>query len=219
MIAMFLLMLSGAAEAVETGFSLPLENASFEAETVDPNGYAAIGSVDGWTEIDLGPMSTGVFVNVDPNDPRHISNAHESQLAFINGESGTALEQFLDTIYQADGIYRLTVAVGISATFPPSVEEPLDTLDLVLYYDDGNEPNAIAAQTIDSLSLSATELRDVSVSLPPVDVNDPWLNHSIGIGLRTKGAGGFWNLDHVRLDASLPALDPNKENDIPIIFE
>jgi hypothetical protein len=184
--------------------SLAIENPSFELPTLDPNGATILPTVDGWREIDLGMMSTGVWLNTLPrSNASDIVNVHENQLAFFNSESGTALEQDLSVSYEANRVYRLTVAVGISKDFPPSPADSA-TLSLALYWLDGENPVDIAVETIGVEGMSSSELKDISVYLPPVDVNDPWVDQPIGIAMRGHGIGGFWNLDHVRLDASLP---------------
>jgi hypothetical protein len=123
--------------------SIPIENASFEAPVVDPNGFGALPQVDGWTEVDLDTLSstnTGVFANTQAGSPDHIVNAHGSQLAFLGSQQGNALEQDLVATYKIGCDYQLTVAVGVSGRFPPSSAEPVDAFELVLYYRDANEP-------------------------------------------------------------------------------
>jgi len=217
--------------------SIPIENASFESPAVDPNAFPALPVVDGWTEIDLDTLSssnTGVFPNTDSNSPDHITNADGNQLAFLGSETGNALEQDLTAIYKASNEYRLTVAAGISSLFPPSDEEPIDTIELALYYHDVNDPNRhidIACETVAVRGLSSTYLQYFSVFLPTVKYDDPWAGAAIGITIRATGrAGGFWDLDNVRLEeflsASLfienasfefPAVDPNAFPAIPIV--
>ncbi|GAG34376.1 unnamed protein product, partial [marine sediment metagenome] len=190
--------------------SIPIENASFEAPVVDPNGFGALPYVDGWTEIDLDTLSstnTGVFANTQVGSPDHLVNAHGSQLAFLGSQTGNALEQDLDTTYKIGCDYRLTVAVGVSSLFPPSSAEPVDTFELVLYYRDANEPVDIVRQAVEAAGLSSTQLVDVSLYLPTVQPGDAWAGMAIGVALRATGApGGFWDMDHVRLIESL--LDP-----------
>jgi hypothetical protein len=187
--------------------SIPIENASFEAPVVDPNGFGALPQVDGWTEIDLDTLSstnTGVFANTPAGSPDHIVNAHGSQLAFLGSQTGNALEQDLDTTYKIGCDYRLTVGIGVSWRFPPSAEVAADTLELVLYYRDGNEPVDIVSQTVTALPWTPL-LQDFSVSLPTVQPGDAWAGMAIGVALRAAGMpGGFWDLDHVRLAESLP---------------
>ncbi len=188
--------------------SIPIENASFEAPVVDPNGFPAVPYVDLWTEIDLDTVSstnTGVFANTPSDSPDHVVNADGSQLAFLGSQAGNALEQDLDTTYKIGCDYQLTVAVGVSGRFPPSSAEPVDALELVLYYRDANKPVDIVHQAVEATGLSVTQLTDVSLYLPTVQAGDAWAGMAIGVALRAAGMpGGFWDLDHVRLLESLP---------------
>ena len=75
--------------------SIPIENASFEAPVVDPNGFGAVPLAEGWTEIDndtLGSTNTGVFANTAADSPDHVGNADGSQLAFLGSQQGNALQ-------------------------------------------------------------------------------------------------------------------------------
>ncbi len=204
--------------------SIPIENASFEAPAVDPNGFPAVPYVDGWTEMDIDPdglsRNTGVFPNTAPDSPDHIVNADGSQLAFLGSEQGNALEQDLAATYKVGCDYRLTVAVGVSGLFPPSTEAPVDTIELVLYYRDGTEVVDIVRQTVEATGLSLTQLADVSLYLPTVRSDDAWAGMAIGVALRATGApGGFWDLDHVCLIESLPASIPieNASFEAPVV--
>ncbi len=194
---------------------IPIENASFEAPVVDPNGFGAVPFVDGWTEIDIDILTstnTGVFANTQAGSEDHIVNAHGSQLAFLGSQTGNALEQDLDTTYKIGYDYRLTVAIGVSWRFPPSAEAPADTLELVLYYRDVNEPADIVSQTVTALPWTPL-LQDFSVSLPSIQAGDAWAGKDIGVALRASGmAGGFWDLDHVRLIESLPVPELSLTN-------
>jgi hypothetical protein len=192
--------------------SIPIENASFEYPEVDPNAFPALPIVVGWTEIDLDELSssnTGVFANTDVNSADHITNADGRQLAFLGSQTDNALRQDLEAIYRAGCDYELTVGVGISSLFPPSIEEPPDLLELVFYYYDGNEPVDIASCAVDANGLASTELKDFSLYLPVIQPDDAWADMSIGIGLRAVGMpGGFWDLDNVRLIESPPVSIP-----------
>jgi len=202
--------------------SIPIENASFEAPVVDPNGFGALPQVDGWTEIDMDTLSstnTGVFANTQSGSPDHIVNAHGSQLAFLGSQTGNALEQDLTATYKVGCDYRLTVAIGVSWRFPPSAEAPADTLELVLYYRDGNEPVDIVSQTVTALPWTPL-LQDFSVSLPTVQPGDACAGMAIGLALRAAGMpGGFWDLDHVRLIESPPVSIPieNASFEAPVV--
>jgi len=89
-----------------------------------------------------------------------------------------------------------------------------DPLNLVLYYRDINDPNNpvdIATETVEPTGQSSTLLQDYSVWLPTVNSGDAWAGKTIGVAIRASGApdiaGGFWDLDNVRLVESLPVPD------------
>jgi len=214
--------------------SIAIENASFEAPTVDPNGFGAVPLVEGWTEIDIDTQAstnTGVFANTDPNSFDHIVNADGSQLAFLGSQAGNALQQDIGDTYKVGYKYRLKVGVGISSRFPPAAVEPVDTLELVFYYQDANDVVDIAYQTVEVTGQSYTQLKDFSLELPTVQAGDAWVGMNIGIALRAAGQpGGFWDLDNVRLvelpPASIPienasfeapAVDPNGFGAVPLV--
>lgn len=203
--------------------SIPIENASFEIPEFDPNAFPALPFVYGWTEIDLDTLAssnTGIFANTSADSPDHINNAHGSQLAFLGSEAGNGLQQDLLAAYQAGCDYELTVGVAISSLFPPSIEEPLDTVELVFYYRDINDTVDIVKEAVDATDLLSTELKDYSVYLPVVQSDDAWAGRSIGIGLRAAGLpGGFWDLDNVRLVESPPVSIPveNPSFELPVV--
>ena len=188
--------------------SIAIQNASFEAPVVDPNGFSALPFVDGWMEIDLDTetsTNTGVFANPAVDSPGRLVNADGNQLAFLGSQAGNALEQDLADTYKVGYDYRLTVAVGVSGLFPQLMVEPVDTLELVLYYRDVNNVVDITHQTVDATGLSSTELIDFLLYLPAVQSGDAWAGMTIGVALRAAGMpGGFWDLDHVRLTEALP---------------
>jgi hypothetical protein len=164
--------------------------------------------VDQWTEVDLDTLAssnTGVFANTPADSNDHVVNADGNQLAFLGSESGNALEQELTSIYKTGCNYRLTVGVSISSRFPPSNIEPVDSLEMALFYRDGDEIVDIASKKVEATNLSSTQLTDFSLYLPTVQSGDEWSGKGIGFALRAVGmAGGFWDLDHVRLGESLP---------------
>jgi hypothetical protein len=202
---------------------IPIANASFEAPAVDPNAFPAVPVVEQWIEIDLdtlGSTNTGVFGNTAPGGDDHIVNVDGSLLAFLGSEKGNALEQNLEATYRMGCDYRLTVAVGISSTFPPSAQEPADTLELVFYYVDDANAVDIASRTVEVTGLSATQLRDFSLTLPTVGSTDAWAGKTIGVAIRAAGLpGGFWDLDHVRLVESMPVTIPvaNASFETPVV--
>ena len=187
-----------------------IENASFEAPQIDPNNFIAWPAIEGWIERDVdkeGSQNTGVFVNTAQGSPDRIENADGMQLAFLGSQQGNALEQDLEVTYEIGCDYWLTIGVAISTLFPPAQSEPADTLELAFYYVD--EPNRIdiAVETVSATGLLSTELHDVSLHVPIVEPNDPWVGKPVGIAIRATGqAGGFWDVDNVRLDDSLPVV-------------
>jgi hypothetical protein len=189
--------------------AIAIENASFESPVVDPNGFGAVPFVESWTEIDLDTMAsanTGVFANTAAGSPDRVVNADGLQLAFLGSQQGNALEQDLEATYKVGSAYRLTVGVGVSMRFPPAAQAPADSIELVLYYRQGAESVDIAREVVEAACLSTTLLQDFSVYLPTVDSNDAWAGKGIGVAIRAAGqAGGFWDLDNVRLAESLPA--------------
>jgi len=203
---------------------IQIENASFEEPVVDPNGFLAVPLVDAWTEIDLDAemsSNTGVFLNLDEGSPGRLINTDGDQLAFLGSETGNALEQDLTDVYKPGCAYRLTVAVGVSFLFPPSMVEPVDTLELALYYyNDANEPVDVASETVEATGLSSIELKDFSLSLHPVDPNAAFATKRIGVALRSAGLpGGFWDIDNVRLVETVPKSVPieNASFETPVI--
>jgi hypothetical protein len=235
LINLFVLIFLGLWAAIPVmSASIPIENTSFETPVVDPNGFGAVPAVDGWTEIDndtLYSTNTGVFANTAPGSFDHIVNADGGQLAFLGSQMGNSLEQNLEAVYKPGCNYRLTVGVSVSVRFPPSAVEPVDTLELVFYYRDANDVVNIAHRTVEATGQSYTELQDFSLELPMVQSGDAWAGKAIGIALRASGrAGGFWDLDNVRLIESAPvyipienasfeapAVDPNGFGAVPLV--
>lgn len=201
---------SAAVGASDVAANIAIENASFEAPAIDPNAFPAWPAIDGWLELDLdaGSQNTGVFANTATSSADHIANADGKQLAFLGSQQGNALEQDLAAVYRVGCEYRLTVAIGVSARFPPSGIKPVDTIDLVLYYLDVNQPMDIVRLTIGAKGQSSTQLQDYTVVLATVRPGDTWAGKTVGVAIRATGAaGGFWDLDNVRLIEWMPELD------------
>jgi hypothetical protein len=202
---------TAAVEASDVATSIAIENASFEAPAIDPQAFPAWPVIDGWLEVDLdkGSQNTGVFANTAAGSPDSMTNADGKQLAFLGSQQGNALEQDLAALYRVGCEYRLTVGVGVSGRFPPSSVKPVDTIDLVLYYLDANQPADIVRLTVGARGLSSTRLQDYTVVLATVRSSDAWAGKTIGVALRATGAaGGFWDLDNVRLVESMPTALP-----------
>ena len=181
--------------------SILIPNHSFETPVIDPNEnpFLAIPFVSSWTEDDIDPCSlnTGTFRNTPVGSHDHLVNVDGSQLAFLGSMDGNALWQFLPATYQQGKSYRLTVGVCISATFPPPQGTPLI---LALRYLSGADPNDSLSVLVPAPDSSSRTVEDFSVTLPAVQPSDLWVNKNIGIEIRATGAaGGFWDLDNVRL--------------------
>ncbi len=150
---------------------IPVMNASFEAPAIDPNGFPAVPVAEGWLEVDLdtaASSNTGVFLNTPVGSPDSLVNADGRQLAFLGSQKGNALEQDLKTVYRVGCDYRLTVGVGVSLRFPPSAAVPADTIELVLYYVDGNQPVDIVHQAV--VEIAGGRVVPLLSDGPPCDV-------------------------------------------------
>ena len=65
----------------------------------------------------------------------------------------------------------------------------------------------IVHQTVEAKGLSSTQLQDFSVYSADGAAGDAWAGKPIGVAIRAAGtAGGFWDLDNVRLAESLPVV-------------
>ncbi|MHC4963160.1 MAG: hypothetical protein ACYTGA_13740, partial [Planctomycetota bacterium] len=158
--------------------------------------------VSGWDEIDLDPASqnTGAFLNTPGDASSYIVNADGNQVAFLIAQYGNAFQQKLPNIYQVGRSYRLTAAVGISFYSEP--EDPGDPLELVFYYEDGDQKNRdIAKFSVPFKWRSATHLDDFTVLLPTVQLGYGWAGENIRIAMRgTSDLGGTWIIDNVRVE-------------------
>ena len=182
---------------------IPLANGSFELPVVDPNAFPALPVVAGWLEQDLDTgysTNTGVFANTPVGSADRMENADGNQLAFLGSQGGNGLSQEVSDRYKVDCSYRLTVGVGISQRYPPSGLSPVGTIELVLYYVEGGGRVDIVREVVEATGLSSTQLQDFSVGLGVVQPGDAWAGKGIGVAIRATGAaGGFWDLDDVRL--------------------
>lgn len=181
--------------------SIPVANHSFEIPEVNPlvNPYGAIPLTALWTELDIdqASQSTGVFRNTPADSNDHIINADGSQLAFLGSYQGNSISQFLASKYKVGKSYQLTVSVCLSDSAPPVGQNPLT---LAFLYWGVFEPITIATVQIPSTGLTSTFLEDFTLSIPPIEAEDPWINNNIGISIAASGnEGGFWDLDNIRI--------------------
>jgi hypothetical protein len=177
------------------------------------NPFGALPFIDDWDETAVGladenDQNTGVFINTEPREPDHITNAHLDRLAFISSLIGNDVRQELTDTFTVGTSYELTVAVGTSATFGVGATEELE---IALFYFDGGVEQVVASTHVAGSEVGTTVLVDVVVELPVVSGGDAWANLPIGVLIRPSvtdpddAAGeGFWNADHVRLEAVVP---------------
>ena len=165
---------------------------------------------------------TGVFKNTAPGAPDHITNLHGNQAAWLFARPDVAIYQDYETIgggasepsrafdvrFEEGRAYRLTVGViGGGGNMSEGA-----TIELRLYYRDpeGRRVPVAVAPVVHSLAVFPTRTRFVDFSLvaPPARATDPWAGRHLGVEIRSvvgfELEGGFWDLDHVRLET----LDP-----------
>jgi hypothetical protein len=166
---------------------------------------------------------TGVFMNVDPNDPAYIDNCDGKQAAWLFAVPEAGLYQDINDTFEAGYCYDFTVGViGGSGNMKDGVP-----LEIRLYYRDANNTKVTigaATTTYDANSGLIKHFNDVRLILSNVLETDPWANKKIGIEIVsaltladldpvTGRAGGFWDIDNVRLNKSLTA--PIRPVDVP----
>jgi hypothetical protein len=170
---------------------------------------------------------TGTFYNF-PSPSTFIDNCDGTQAAFLFSYPEVAIFQDYDSIYGTNttpshafnaqfnvgSAYSLTVGVigGVYGSPPLFIGA---TLQLSLYYRDAASNMVIVAATTVTNSAQLfptnTHFVDFSVQVPGVLPTDPWANQKIGVQIAstvgTNLAGGYWDVDNVRLtEAPLPTL-------------
>jgi hypothetical protein len=169
----------------------------------------------------------GEFKNTATNAPDHIDNCDGNQAIWMFARPDLALFQDYDTtdyrstvpthefnaIYEPGKAYHLTVAVMGGVT-NYGLEDG-DTVELSLYYRDAaSNAITVAATTVtndsEHLFTNHTHLLDFHADTQPVKAVDAWAGQHIGIALRSTvtdtNLGGYWDLDNVRLTATLAPL-------------
>ena len=198
-----------------------IPNGSFES----PQTTYATNRIDSWQQTpDPAFFATGVFSNVPPV----IDNCDGNQAAFLFANPGVSLAQDYDSTdwsspipshafnatFNLGSAYSLTVGVigGVYGSPPLFIGA---TLQLSLYYRDAaSNIVTMAATTVTNsaqLFPTNTHFVDFSVQVPGVLPTDPWANQKIGVQIAstvgTNLAGGYWDIDNVRLtETVLPAL-------------
>ncbi len=155
--------------------------------------------------------TAGVFVNV-PMAP--IANIHERQAAFLFATPEVELFQDLDVPFEVGQAYDLTVAMqgGGNPAYTPPMRAGV-TMEIRLYYRDDNQNRVTVGSTVVTNpqdNYAITSLSDYQLHIPPVTAQDAWAGKNIGVqlisgltlaDLAAGSAGGFWDIDYVRLNA------------------
>lgn len=199
---------------------LAVPNASFELPVTD----FADPFLDAWEKTPkpfwydesggfLWMQLTGVFKGLPEEEPEHIVNLDGDQALFLFAvpEVGIfqdqAVSEAFDVRFEVGQAYRLTVgAIGGLGNMQEGV-----TLSIGLYYrDDAGDRVTIRQTTVEHdvavfLPEGPRRFVDFSVTVPPVAAEDPWAGRHVGIEflstVRPDLAGGYWDLDNVRLEA------------------
>jgi len=160
---------------------------------------------------------TGVFLNLPPSEPDYIDNCDANQAVWLFALPEVELFQELTAIFEVGQSYRLTVGLfggggGMKDDVP---------IEIRLYYRDAvNNKVTVGAKTYtyDLDTGYVMHFNDVQLDIPQVGDADPWAGKNIGVQLvstlifpddldpDTGRAGGYWDLDNVRLTKSWPDL-------------
>jgi hypothetical protein len=217
--------------------AIAVPNGSFESPAVPPVSPYASPEIDYWQKSPqpawYDPSQNantpwaylmGEFYNV-PFPGQFIDNCDGTQAMFLFALPEAAVFQDYSSVYGTNDVashafnarfntgssYDLTVGVlGGGGGMKPGV-----TLQLQLYYRDGSSNMVVVGST--SITNSAelfptnTHFVDFSVHVPQVKPSDPWAGQNIGIQLASTVdftlAGGYWDLDNVRLvESGTPLL-------------
>ena len=204
--------------------SVYILNSSFESPAttfVDPNiDYWQMPPEPWWYDANSGNWTqlTGVFLNLPPSDPDHIDNCDANQAAWLFAVPEVELFQELTAVFEVGQSYRLTVGIfggggGMKDDVP---------IEIRLYYLDAEDQKVtVGAKTYiyDLDTGYVKHFNDVQLDIPQVRDTDPWAGKNIGVQListlifpedldpETGRAGGYWDLDNVRLAKSWPDLN------------
>lgn len=204
--------------------SLPVPNASFELpatpfvdtrieswiKTPKPADYDESGGR-------LWDQLNGVFKNTNPGKADHIDNIDGNQAAYLFAvpETGISLEGTevggsFPVRFSIGDTFNLTV--GVIGGGGNMAEGAGLRVELYALGDRGVRIPVRSTNVLYSKDQfpATTHFVDVSVSTPEVSAADAWAGRPLGIGIYSSVteesglAGGYWDLDHVRLTASRP---------------
>ncbi|MBN2271666.1 MAG: hypothetical protein JXN61_13690 [Sedimentisphaerales bacterium] len=207
------------------GDSVYVPNSSFELpETffADPNIVSWQDCTKPWWYDESGgyfwDQLTGVFLNVPPEDPSHIDNCDGLQAVWLFAVPEVELFQDLAATFEVGRAYHLIVGViGGGGNMKDGVP-----IEIRLYYRDGEDNRVTVGVASYTYYWDAGYLKhfnDIQLDIPLVGEADPWAGKNIGVQIgstlsfpedlnpETGRAGGFWDLDNVRLNTTLPGPD------------
>lgn len=213
--------------------SIPVPNASFESPTtffvtLNLDNWQRTPQPENWDTNTSGGWDTlvGFFKNTPVSAFDHISNCHSNQAMWLFANPGAGIFQDYDSVdwndaapthafnatYEAGKSYQLTVGLLVGGKGNGGGVTPGATVEFSLYYRDANSNRLTVAATTITNSLdvftNSTHLLDFSVHTTVVQPQDAWAGQHIGIALLSTAAPelnaeGYWDLDHVRLTATL----------------
>lgn len=216
-----IVVLAANTNALQAG-SIYIPNASFEL----PQTVFVDANVDSW-QMPPAPwwydesggyswdQLTGVFLNLPPEDPEHIDNCDANQAAWLFAVPEVELFQDLTATFEVGLSYRLTVGIfGGGGNMKDDVP-----IEIRLYYRDAENNKVTVGATTFTYHSDAGYVKhfdDVQLDIAPVRDTDLWAGKNIGVQListltladldpDTGRAGGFWDLDNVRLTKSVGA--------------
>ena len=214
-----------------------LPNASFES----PGTAFADPRIDHWQKTPkpvwydesqgyLWSQLTGVFVNPASGSADHLENMEGNQAMFLFavpqvgifqdylsvGGTNTTPDRAFHARFEPGKSYRLTAGIlGGGGGMTNGV-----TLQVGLYYlDAASNQVAVASTNITytpEVFTNATRFEDFTVTVPPVRSSDAWAGRNIGVSLISTVdpalAGGYWDIDQVRLTETLEIPNASFEN-------
>ena len=160
--------------------------------TVDPTTNAPV--------VVPGTQGTGVFPNRSgPDNPGYVTNAHGTQLAYIETVPGNELSQVISDTFLAGHTYWVTAGLVASLFEPPTAG---DSVTIGLFYSDGVGRHIISSTTAvyGTSPLGQTFETDYFSPALTLPATDAAVGHQIGVVLSASGSGfGFFDLDNVRV--------------------
>lgn len=195
--------------------SLPLSNPSFE-NPVWTGPLPVDIRLDGWTKtpapswfVPQGPLQSwdqlsGIFPNPPATEAGHIPNGDGNQAAYLLTLPLAGFSQVLPATFEAGVSYELTVGVRGGG----NIVDGTPLMISLFYLDASFQPVTMAMATVaynSTLAGAWPALTDVTAATGPLTGTGDGLGKNIGVGiLSIGGAGeGYWDLDHVRVTATV----------------